>query len=333
MSYLSTAQALVGVNENSQVGEARRSAMRIAELTALNDTERGKVGIVATELATNLVRYATGGEMIIRRFQHGNVDGVEIIAIDRGPGMAEVGKCMEDGFSTGGTAGSGFGAVRRQSTEFDVFSSKPAGTVVASRVLSGSQVFPNGLNWAAVSVPIQGETLCGDNMSVAQQNGMLSIMLADGLGHGALAANASEEAVRIFEQGPFLQPAAILAAAHSPLRTTRGAAMAIAHIELNRRSVRYAGVGNIAGFLMCNGESRGLFSHNGTVGLQIRKIQEFDYPYPERSLLVLHSDGIQSRWDLANFPGLSQRHPAVIAGVLFRDFRRDRDDATVAVVR
>jgi hypothetical protein len=96
--------------------------------------------------------------------------------------------------------------------------------------------------------------------------------------------------------------------------------------------VRYTGVGNISGVLAGGERSRGLASQNGTVGLQLRKVQAFDYEWPPRGLLVMHSDGISNRWQLDTYPGLAQRHPAVVAGVLWRDFGRGRDDATIVVV-
>jgi anti-sigma regulatory factor (Ser/Thr protein kinase) len=330
---MATAQALICLNDSTQAGEARRNAARIAQLTVLNETEQGKVAIIATELANNLLRHATGGEIIITKVTDNGREGIELLAIDRGPGMVDVGKCLQDGYSTGGTSGTGLGAVRRLSSEFDFFSTRPGGTVFVARVLNGSADDSPRVRWSAICQPAPGETLCGDNWSGARRGDLVSIMVADGLGHGALAAKASDEAVRIFNSDPFRSPGALLEAAHSPLRTTRGAAMAIAQLNLGSSTLKYVGVGNIAGSLIEKGESRGLFSHNGTVGLQIRKIQEFDYPWNEKTLLIMHSDGLQSRWTLADYPGLSQRHPSVIAGVLYRDFKRGRDDVTVVVVR
>ena len=47
----------------------------------------------------------------------------------------------------------------------------------------------------------------------------------------------------------------------------------------------------------------------------------------------MHSDGISARWSLDDYPGLVRRHPGVVAGLLYRDFQRESDDATVIVVR
>jgi hypothetical protein len=159
------------------------------------------------------------------------------------------------------------------------------------------------------------------------------ILIADGLGHGPSAAEAAEAVARAFEANPFAGPKAILQSGHSEATGSRGAAAAVAQLSYDSGVLRYAGVGNIAGNLILDGQSRGLASHNGIVGVQIRKVQEFEYTRPASGLLIMHSDGVQTRWSLDHYPGLARRHPAVISAVLARDFKRGRDDLTVVVVR
>ena len=74
-----------------------------------------------------------------------------------------------------------------------------------------------------------------------------------------------------------------------------------------------------------------MVSYNGTVGHEVRKIREFTYLWPKGGLLVMHSDGLGTQWRLDRYPGLIARHPSLIAGVLYRDFNRGRDDVTVLV--
>ena len=94
-----------------------------------------------------------------------------------------------------------------------------------------------------------------------------------------------------------------------------------------------SGFGNIAGSLVSSERSRGLASQNGTVGVQIRShVSAFSHVMPAPGVLLMHSEGITSRWSCEQYPGLLLRHPTVIAGVLSRDFLRGRDDATVLVV-
>jgi hypothetical protein len=92
-------------------------------------------------------------------------------------------------------------------------------------------------------------------------------------------------------------------------------------------------VGNIAATILDNGNSRSLVSHNGTVGAEMRKAQEFTYPWQSSSILVMNSDGLSTHWKLDPYPGLANRSALMIAAVLYRDFKRTRDDATVLVAR
>ena len=327
---------VIAVTDASQVGEARRHATRLAEAAGLSETQKGEAAIVATELANNLAKYGKAGKLLLQPLAFGGTPGLELLAIDSGPGMADVQQCMRDGFSTGGTPGTGLGAVRRIAADFDLFSTPGSGTVVMARIAGkrrpSSQPKP-AFCWSAISAPAPNETVCGDTWSVLERGDELRIMIADGLGHGPQAAEASQLAARVFEGGDFASTDAYIESAHRAMSGTRGAAIAAGTASASKRSLAYAGVGNIAGTLRSASESRGLLSHNGTVGHLMRKAQQMDYPWPDRALLIMHSDGLQTRWDLANYPGLIVRHPAIVAAVLYRDFVRGRDDVTVVVAQ
>lgn len=251
--------------------------------------------------------------------------------------MKNVERCWQDGFSTGDGSGNGLGAVRRLSAECDLYSLEPTGTVIVARVVekpAGPPV-PEPFTWGVVNRPAPNEVRCGDAWRVAQRPAGFAIMVADGLGHGPQAADAADEAAAVFEGDPFAPLTSMIGHADMRMRGTRGAAVAAARIDAQSHVMKYVGVGNIAGHLRtCDADQRrGLVSHNGTVGAQMRKVQEFDYVCGRQSLLVMHSDGLQNRWTLESYPGLIFRHPAVVAGILYRDFTRGYDDVTVAVVR
>lgn len=321
------------MTEASQIGQARRAAARLAVDAALSDEHQGEVAIIATELATNLVRYATGGRLLLQSVRQPEGAYVQMLSMDSGPGIADVKKSMQDGVSTGSTPGNGLGAIKRMSETFDIYSAAGKGTLVLSRVgkmKSGGH--RNNYDWAAISTPAPRETACGDDWRVCEVNGALSVMVVDGLGHGLLAAEAASRAATLFDAEVPSQPAAFCEEVHRRLNGSRGAAIALAHIT-SRGRVTYAGVGNIAGTIVTDLKGRGLASQNGTAGVQIRRVQQFEYEWPEGATLVMHSDGLTSRWSLGDYPGLSARHPAIIAGVLYRDCVRGRDDATVVVVK
>lgn len=323
------------VTEASQVGQVRRAAIRLAETQEFSEETAGQVGIVATELAANLAKYGKAGQFFLQSVSDASGPSIQLLAIDSGPGMTDVQRSLQDGVSTGGTPGTGLGAVRRMSGHFDIFSMPGQGTVVMSRIARRAKraTAAAGFQYGVISTAAKGETVCGDAWRIAERDGALAVMVADGLGHGPLAAEASERSAKVFDEGVFQDtPAVFCERAHRALSGTRGAALASAHISASGR-VAYAGVGNIAGAIVTGDKSRGLSSQNGTVGLQVRRIQSFDYELPDRGILVMHSDGLTNRWSLSTYPGLTSRHALVIAAVLYRDCLRGKDDATLAVVK
>jgi hypothetical protein len=126
---------------------------------------------------------------------------------------------------------------------------------------------------------------------------------------------------------------AILERMHAALAPTRGAAVAVARIDTAARMVRFVGVGNIGAIVTEGGRTRHMVSHNGTTGHLAPRIREFTYEFASDPVILLHSDGLTSRWDLAAYPGLAAQHPSLLAGVLLRDHRRGRDDASAVAMR
>lgn len=312
------------VDEASKIGEARRAAQMLASFE-LDADVAGKVAIAASELATNLLRHAGGGDLLVQRLGDDDHVEIELLAIDRGPGMADVARCMTDGFSTAGTPGTGLGAIRRLATEFDIYSHPGEGTVVMARFGAGPAIRHGALN-----IPLEGEIECGDSFAIENGPDGLAVLVVDGLGHGTFAAEAARACVDSFRDAPFDAPQDVLTRANLRMSKTRGGAAAVARITGER--VSYCGIGNIHGALVMPGRSQGLLSHNGTLGLNQRRAHQVEYTREPGALLVMHSDGISARWDLKTRPDLLDCHPAIVAGVLWRDHGRGRDDATIVVV-
>lgn len=326
------------VVEQSQVGEARRLAASISQSAGFDETRVGHVSIVVTELATNLLKHAGGGELIFRTIQADDQPGIEILSLDKGPGIRNINDSLRDGFSTAGSPGTGLGAIQRLSSQFDIYSIPGQGVVAFSQIWrQPTPLLPpvrgSASELGVVCLPIHGEEQSGDAWAIHQTPGRVLILLADGLGHGHFAAEASGEAKVIFKKYAHHNPAQIITHMHAALRHTRGAAVAIAEVILSQRILRFAGVGNIAGRIISSDEIHSLVSYNGTVGLEARKIQEFTYPWPEGRMLIMNSDGLDTRWNLESFPGLRWRHPMLIAGMLFRNHQRQNDDSTVLVFK
>ncbi|MCU1286275.1 MAG: Stage sporulation protein [Acidobacteriales bacterium] len=322
----------VPVDDLSQPGEARRIASAMAGNLSFNEVQRGQVEIIVTELAMNIVIHGGGGHVILSGQRFKNKSRMDIIAVDRGHGIANVGAALEDGFSTAGTAGTGLGAVSRLASLFEIFTQPDNGTVVLARV-SDRPIEQWPLSVGGVSIPLASERACGDAFATAQSSSRSVFMVADGLGHGPEAAEAATASLEAFEKYRADSPAEIIEQLHGAMKSTRGAAVAVADIRHDLGLVTYCGIGNIAGVVLMpeDGLSRNMISHNGIVGHQMNHVAEFTYPWPPKAKLIMHSDGLNNHWNLESYPGLLNKDPALIAAVLYRDQSRKGDDATVLV--
>jgi anti-sigma regulatory factor (Ser/Thr protein kinase) len=302
-----------------------------------------QVAIVATEAATNLLKHAGGGEVLLNTTAEAEPDaqpGLELLALDRGPGMANLEQCLRDGFSTSGSNGQGLGAIRRLSTSCDIYSGAGRGTAVLARwQVTARHTLPDPhaeerLEIGAVNISKPGQDVCGDSWGIERAQHVCTFMVADGLGHGPDARIASSTAVRMLHQYPELPLLDLLERVHLALRSTRGAAIAVARINSRAGVVTFAGSGNIAAQIAGGGSpARHLVSGNGTAGVQIHKPREFAYPWPRDGVLIMNSDGLSTSAGIDKQAGLASRHASLIAGVLYRDFSRGNDDSTVVVAK
>lgn len=329
---------LVVVDEQSEIGAARRAAMALAAPHGLGSDARGRLAIVVTEAATNIVRHAGGGVIVLRALGSGSSAAIEMLALDKGPGLGNLERAMSDGFSTSGTAGVGLGAIQRLANFFEVHSQRDAGTALMARISDAraGTIASDPMDdcIGAVCVPLRGESECGDAWRWSVGPRRISIMVADGLGHGHGAAEAAAVAVTLFPEIDDAPPAAALARFDAAARGTRGMALSFAVIDEATRSVDFCGVGNVDGRVLHDDESKGshFIPQNGIVGHTMPTVRMSSAPWPTGARLVMHSDGVSARWRIDAYPGLMNAHPALMAGVIFRDFARERDDATVVVL-
>jgi anti-sigma regulatory factor (Ser/Thr protein kinase) len=327
---------VINLSDSSSTAEARRAGARMAASLDLSGTKSGEVAIVITEAARNALIYGGGGQIVLSGTRSALAARMDILILDRGKGIPDMARALEDGYSTGGTPGTGLGAIRRIAGVFDIFSNDK-GTALFARIEQGNnqQQFKSSPEIASLISPIAGEELSGDNMAWESTAERCAILAVDGLGHGPQAAEAADEAVRTFREHGGEAPGNMITRLHDALKKTRGAAAAVVEIRPLAGTLIYAGVGNISGSIISTSTNlgRNLVSHNGTLGHIMPRVQEFTMQWPRDGVLIMHSDGLQSRWDLSRYPGILARQPALIAGVLLRDFRRERDDASVLVVK
>lgn len=328
-------QIRLPVTESSQPAAARREAVRLALEGGLEEHAIGKTALIVTELATNLVKHGAHGELLIRRIEQDGAVGIEVLSLDKGPGIDNVARALSDGYSTAGSPGIGLGALQRTAGEFDLYSRVGQGTAAVARVWSyWPSPSPHIGALGVVHQAKRGETVCGDQWTVRWFADGWTCAMADGLGHGITAAAAAQPAIAAVQEAQGKRSATdLLRAAHEATKATRGAAFAVAVLDTQANTVRFSGVGNIAAMVINGDERRHLVSHNGILGHRCRTVTEFSQPWHKHAVLLMHSDGIGSHWDLARYPGLLSRDPSLIAGILYRDFTRDRDDATVVVLK
>jgi anti-sigma regulatory factor (Ser/Thr protein kinase) len=326
---------LLEVSEVSQVAHARRAATQQAAALGLDEQAQGRVALVATELATNILKHAERGEILLGNFADGSGSGLELLAIDNGPGIADVGHALRDGVSSRGTSGTGLGAAQRQADHFAVYSQPGKGTAIMARIAGSASpaAATNGLRLGSVVVPLRAETVSGDAWEFAVAKDGPTLMAVDGSGHGLEANRAAEMARDAFRANLDFNCTRLMERIHAALAPTRGAAVAVARLRAPEKLLYYVGVGNISGAVVTQGVERRMVSHGGVAGHLRPRMHEFTYPYEDKSLVILHSDGLSAKWTLASYPGLVVSHPALIAAVLFRDFRRANDDASIVVMQ
>ncbi|MFN4161393.1 MAG: ATP-binding protein [Stenotrophomonas sp.] len=331
LNFAGQVTRVVAVEETSQVGQARREALALAEQAGFDQTDAGRVALVATELATNVIKHGRGGRMHLSLVCGRSGLGVELCAIDAGPGFS-LAQCLPDGYSTGGTQGIGLGAIARQATLLDAWSDA-RGAVIVARIYPGRATAAIDLPYGALRIAMRHEVACGDGWHLRAQGPSLAVTLIDGLGHGLQAADAAQAGVAAAAQATTFDAPGLIGALHAGMSGSRGGAAAVASIDTQAGSIQFAGIGNISATLCEPTTSRGMASHPGIVGVQFRKAQPFHFHAPAGTLLVMHSDGLQARWSLRDYPGLFHRHPSVIVAVLQRDFDRGRDDVGIVALR
>ncbi len=330
----------IEIRERSQVAAARRRAQEAGDRVGLPTCATDRLALVVTEAATNLLKHVGQGEVLIVPSAAAE-PAVSVVALDTGPGMADPAACLQDGFSTAASPGIGLGTIRRQSDRFDLYTMPNEGTVMVATVAasstsasqpSGEARFDSAV--AGLSVPVKGETACGDAWSAIDHGNRLDLLTCDGLGHGIKAAEAARAAQEAFADHCSDEDlSARFQRIHVALHHTRGAAVALASIDRSRCVVEFIGIGNIAGLLQWQGGSSRTLSYEGIVGRDIARARIVEYPFEGELLAMFTSDGIVSRWDIERYRGLVSRDAMTIAAVLYRDFRRLRDDATVVVAR
>jgi anti-sigma regulatory factor (Ser/Thr protein kinase) len=319
------------VEEPSAIAACRNAAQTMASRLQFPSVRSDQVALAVSEAASNLHKHARQGSLLLAINRRSPEPGIELVTIDAGPGFADVAAAMRDGHSTAGTLGIGLGAIRRLADFCDLYSRPGRGSALVARFWAKPRVDPASDYCAGLIRPISGEVECGDRFAATRADGTITAVMCDGLGHGPLAARASSEAVAAVLQDTAGEPAALLTRVHQRIGGTRGAAIGI--VQLTDGLARFAGLGNIAATVLSGGSRKSMLSVPGIAGHQARSIRQFDYEVPDGAAVILHSDGVSSRWEASTLPALEHKDPLVIAATLLAEAGIHRDDAGVLVVK
>jgi anti-sigma regulatory factor (Ser/Thr protein kinase) len=323
------------VADRSYFALLKKEIHAIAVKAGFSDNKVGEVDIIVAEMVSNLVKHAGGGRLLVKLIEEQHIDGIEFITIDDGDGIADVNKMMTDGASTTNTLGHGLGAIKRLSDLFQVYSLKGWGTVMLSRLFKEELPYQKKTNEIrSVVVPKPGEEKCGDAFHCRIGSHAVRLFLGDGLGHGAEAAVAVNTAIQVFKTCRDESAADIIKELHRGVRKTRGLVGTAALYLKGEKRWRICGVGNICTRLINGIEMKNSMAYNGIIGHNIpnsMKDQEIDAENAQ--VILLCSDGIKTKWDLAKYPGILKHDLSILAAVIFKDHARHTDDMSVVAVR
>ena len=317
------------VEDASAVAACRQAVQNMAERLRFPAARIGQLALAVTEAASNLHKHAEQGSLLLCVNRDGPQPGIDLVTIDAGPGVRDVSAALRDGHSTAGTLGIGLGAIQRLADFADMYSRPGHGTSLVARFCVSPPV--SQPRWAGLIRPITGETECGDAYGVVPADGAVTAVLCDGLGHGPLAAAAAAAGVAAVLDDPAGEPAALLERVHQRMSGTRGGAVGV--VQVSGQLARFAGLGNVAASIVSDGQRKSMVSIPGIAGVQARTIRQFEYDVPPGSAVIVHSDGVSSRWEAAALPALEARDPLLIAAVLLAEAGVHRDDAGVLVLK
>ncbi|MFP5040213.1 SpoIIE family protein phosphatase [Parasediminibacterium sp. JCM 36343] len=293
----------------------------------------GEIDIIVSELASNLVKHGGGGNILVKLIEENNIQGIEIIGIDNGHGIANLSLVLEDGISTKNTLGHGMGAMKRLSDVFQVYSQKDWGTITLIRVFNEEPALyikPPKIDIRNLILSLHNDNACGDGFYYTLSNTHLKLFLGDGLGHGPEAELAIEKAGEIFLKSTEIEPVPIIRDIHLNVKKTRGLVGTIAVFDITERKWAICGVGNISIKIINSQSSKNYLSYNGIIGLNLpNALNTQEVAYEKGQTIIMCSDGIKSRWDLSKHPAISRYDLSVLTACLVKDFARNTDDTAV----
>ena len=308
----------------------------LAAGAGFDELRLGKIDIIIAEITSNFNKYANDGHLLAGLGRNETGEYFEVIGVDAGPGIPDLGRVLSDGYSSTSSLGHGLGGIRRLSDQFDLYSMKDWGTILLSRVYlqDAPRTRKKWLDCQGLNIPKTGERVSGDGYFTRDEKETWRILVADGLGHGMGAHEAVEKAGEVFAECAGESPTEIIRYIHERIRKTRGIVGVVIVLDKKTRRWTIAGVGNISIKWMGHNTSRTYISYNGIIGYSIPgSLNDHDLSQDEFYEFIACSDGVRSRWDLGKLPGICAHHGMIIAAAIFKEFARGTDDTSIIVCK
>lgn len=324
------------IDDRSLIAFIKREIHNLALQLGFTPHRAAETDIIVAELTSNLMKFANGGELLYRANFNGEFNEIEIYCLDKGVGFDNVAKIMNDGYSSSNTLGHGLGSIKRLSNDFQIYSMKNWGCVQYIKICEKPDLqipsIKNGLNSSTIAVNYPGEKLCGDGYYIKQTNKGFQIFVGDGLGHGESANEAVEAAIKAFRQTLETDPTAILREIHSTVKKTRGLVATIASVDYKSEVWNICGIGNINTRIYNGLENKTYTPYNGIIGHNIpRTLNNTVVPYKKHQIIIMHSDGLRTRWNLNELTSIFKHSPGIIGAAIYKENVRGTDDATILV--
>jgi anti-sigma regulatory factor (Ser/Thr protein kinase) len=330
---------LIPIASASDAYTVRQTAKEMASAIGFGEQVGEEIALAVSELASNLLKHARGGELRLSRVEDNGRLGIRIESHDLGPGIADVEQAMTDGFSTVGGRGYGLGAVNRLMDQFEITSRCAASTgthIVCTRWLRvDAPVAACPLEFGLATRPRLGMTMNGDAFVIKRWDTSALVGVIDGLGHGKHAHHAAQKA-RQYVETHFDQPLdAVFRGVGRTCRATRGVVMALARFEFGGDSIRFsfASVGNVEARFLRKDDAEKFIVRRGVLGGNAPSPRVTEHHWKTGNILMLFSDGVSQHWSTENFPELTNEAATVMAERLLRIFSKENDDATLIVVK
>lgn len=339
------------VRDYTDLRIAVSEAQKISFVLEASDLDRSMIGTIVSELGSNIIKYAGYGTIIVRLHEASGQRGVEILAKDDGPGIANIDLALRDSFSTGHSLGLGLPGVKRMSDQFTIHSAPESGTLVSAIKLfrkvnhSALTISPELKHFGSTSVPFSqrcdigahqrpmvGQIKSGDLVVTVETLDHHLIAIIDVTGHGDRAHIEAHRIKGLIEAHADLPLKALVTMLHHKLLGTLGAAIGLLRIERSTNAFSYMAVGNTGASRVRGKKWRGI-SKDGVLGLRLPTLFEQSEFLETGDVLLLWTDGLSE----TAAPAYVERHlyeaAQPLAHRLLVDMAKDHDDAGCAIVK